>query len=205
METSEPSAPDLQMNKPSNPGKSRAFSLVEVTFAIGIVAFSFVAVFGLVPTGLTTFRKAMNTSVGAQIAQQVINDAQQTDFSRLLQTADGNSIPGTCGAKETRFFDEQGNEIPAVSGQPAASDRTRVIYWVNTRVTTETLVPSDSNAPHRNTRLATVTVQVASNPNSDPLDLDAATFLWTGASRSNPRNRSMIPLLTFTALVSNNE
>ncbi len=68
----------------------RAFSLVEVTIAIGIVAFAFVALVGVLPVGLQTFRRAVDASVSAQITQRIINDIQQTDFDILL---DGHTSP----------------------------------------------------------------------------------------------------------------
>src|SRR5436190_20884425 len=62
------------------------FSLVEVVLAIGVVSFAFVTLFGLLPSGLTMFRKAMDISVGAQIFQKIVDDARQTDFSTLVDS-----------------------------------------------------------------------------------------------------------------------
>ena len=61
------------MDKPSlhfTPNRSNSgFSLVEVSLAIGIIAFAFVALFSLMPTGLTTFRSAIDTSNETWIMQ----------------------------------------------------------------------------------------------------------------------------------------
>lgn|GEM_PF-6307406 len=51
------------------PFRRRGFTLIETAFAIGIVAFAFVALIGLLPAGLTNFREAMDPSVGAQIGR----------------------------------------------------------------------------------------------------------------------------------------
>src|SRR5438094_847981 len=61
-----------------------AFSLAEVAMALGIVAFAFVAVFGLIPTGLNTFRQATGISLSQQIAGRIISEFEQTDYSTLV-------------------------------------------------------------------------------------------------------------------------
>jgi uncharacterized protein (TIGR02598 family) len=126
------------------------FSLVEVTLAVGIIAFAFVALFGLVPTGLSTFRRAMDTSVAAQIAQRVIGDAQQTDFDALIATR--SPVP--------RYFDDQGTEI-------TGSGRQTVVYEVRTSIRN----PSDVQGTPVSA-LANVVVSVVNNPGGGALDID---------------------------------
>lgn len=65
---------------------SKAFSLVEVVLAIGIVSFAMVSILGLIPVGLHTFRSAMDLSVEAGIAQKLVADVQRTDFQNLQST-----------------------------------------------------------------------------------------------------------------------
>ncbi|CAN5346321.1 hypothetical protein BH09VER1_BH09VER1_27950 [soil metagenome] len=65
---------------------TRAFSLVEVVLAIGIVSFAMVSILGLIPVGLHTFRSAMDLSVEAGIAQKLVADVQRTDFQNLQST-----------------------------------------------------------------------------------------------------------------------
>jgi len=108
------------------------FSLIEITLALGIIAFGFVTVFGLLPTGLNTFRRAMDISIGGQIAQELLNDAQQTDFDKLVGSGTsgstgsaGGSAAGGAGSPVYHYYDEQGNEI---------TDKTKSVYqgvlWV---------------------------------------------------------------------------
>lgn len=145
-----------------------AFSLVEVTIAIGIVSFAFVSVLGLIPTGLTTFRRAMDVSIGSQIAQRVINEAQQTDFNVL--TSGSHSAP--------RYFDDQGTEVrPANSASLSASERARIIYWVNTQVQAATSIPYTTGTAQLNENLATVTIQVVNNPGNVPIT-SGSNGLW---------------------------
>lgn len=171
-----------------------AFSLVEVVLAVGVISFAFVAILGLLPAGLHQFRQAMDTSVGAQIAQRVIQDCQLTDFDTLVDTANltqnPNSIvyirapssaltksastnnPGAC----VRYFTEEGNEIipatrtPQGNGDPSTAELANVVYYVNTRIATSTMlpqmIPGGQPAPLSSGSfdLATVVVQVAFNP-----------------------------------------
>jgi uncharacterized protein (TIGR02598 family) len=145
--------------------RQRGFSLVEVTLAIGIVSFAFLAILGLIPIGLQTFRSAIDTSVSAQIFQRVINEAQQTDFDTLVDRPhlpDYPSLPPagftfrapSVGAPALRYFDDQGNECPA----------TKAIYYVNTRIIVSTELPNSASSASANFDLAMITVQIANNP-----------------------------------------
>lgn len=166
---------------PNGVWSQRAFTLVEVVLSIGIVAFAFVAVLGLLPAGLSNFRQAMETSVGSQIAQRIIAEAQQTDFDVLI---DEENLPTTAnftfrapkvGAPALRYFDEQGNEIlPSNPAVLSAGEKLKVLYHVNVRVMPRTSLPrtnSGGDAPH----MATLTVQVAGNPAGIAIPLSSAS------------------------------
>ena len=156
--------------------RSMGFSLVEVTMAIGIVSFVFLTTLGLIPTGLKTFHSAIDTSVGSQIFQRVINETQQTDFDTLV-----GSVPAI------RYFDEQGNELaPSLAG--------KAIYHVNTRILPSSLLTTTGTAAS-NTSLATITVQIAKNPGNAPLT--QVSNLWT--------TNSGVSLLTHWTLVARNK
>ena len=77
-----------------------AFSLVEVTLAIGIIAFAFVSLFALVPTGLNTFRAAIDTSNETWIMQNMNSMVQTTDFAAVEKLGYNNG--GTI-----YYFDEE--------------------------------------------------------------------------------------------------
>ena len=51
-----------------------AFSLVEVTLALGIAAFCLIAVFGLVPVGVQTNRNATSQTTATNILSSVVSD-----------------------------------------------------------------------------------------------------------------------------------
>lgn len=162
-----------------------AFTLVEVTLAIGIVAVAIVPVFGLIPTALNTFHRAIDASVSTQIAQRLINDAQQTDF----QTLTGGAADRFVRTPEIRYFDDQGSELTGAD-TTGAIYQTRVVIAPNTQTT---------GAGAGNENLATIMVQIANNPRNAVLQPDGATLLWPRA------NTAGVPIVTYSAIVANNQ
>jgi uncharacterized protein (TIGR02598 family) len=55
-----------------------AFSLVEVTLALGIAAFCLIAIFGLMPVGVQTNRNATSQTAATSILSNVIADIRTT-------------------------------------------------------------------------------------------------------------------------------
>ena len=51
-----------------------AFSLVELTLAVGIAAFCLIAVFGLIPVGVQTNRNATSQTAATNILSSVVSD-----------------------------------------------------------------------------------------------------------------------------------
>ena len=167
-----------------------AFTLVEVTLSLGIFAFAITSIFGLLPLGLSSFRQAMDISVGSQICQRVINDAQQTDFSVLTSATGQNSASSNGNVKQpTRYFDNEGNEVPASNGAPS----TNFLYEANTVVTPITVMPGAASLSN----LATVVVQIIKNPGqATTIASDANTALW-----NDPR----FAIATYSQTVSRNQ
>ena len=111
--------------------------------AVGVAAFALVALLGLLPSGLKTFKSTMDTAVGSQIAQRVFNDMQIADWKDLT-----NSI---------RYFDEQGTEL-------TNSNTVNCIYWVQVNTTNASGTNSTQFLGNTSTNLMTITVMVANNP-----------------------------------------
>lgn len=198
------------------------FSLVEVTLAIGIVASAAVVVVGLFPSGMNTFRQAMNASVGGQIAQQLLSEAQQTDFDVLRSP---NNIPvapdydypvNTTFKKPDRYFDDQGAEVA-----PSAVEKLKIVYWVRTRVSPRSDLPNLAKVPGAgnpeivNSKvIATVVIQIANNPSNQALAQETGTAddsnsplrnLWSGAFQSDPTKIKVVPNNIYSTLVSRNQ
>lgn len=136
-----------------------AFSLVEVTFALGIMSFALVGLMGLLPVGVSTFHSATDSSTGTQIAQRLLNEAQQTDFDQLV-------APGPTPLT-FRYFDDQGNEV-------TPANKSQAIYYTNLVVLPSTTLPGAAS----NQNLATLSLQIANNPGGRAM-ASAANVLWS--------------------------
>lgn len=121
-----------------------AFSLVEISLAIAIVAFAFVALLGLLPPGMHNFRVAMDVQTSTEIYQRVIADAQETDFDTLVSqknSPDFNGIAVEIGGNADqfyrlpwRYFDEQGQELKVQNPDLLTdAERANVVYAVHIR------------------------------------------------------------------------
>ena len=81
-----------------------AFSLVEVTLALGVAAFCLLAVFGLVPVGVQTNRNATSQTAATNIIALVVADLRATP-----KTAPKSQLFCiTFGSPRTLYFDSQG-------------------------------------------------------------------------------------------------
>ena len=82
-----------------------AFSLVEITLALGIAAFCLLAVFGLMPVGVQTNRNATSQTAATNIIAAVIADIRATptgnNTSSQFGIPIGTSVPPI-------YFDETG-------------------------------------------------------------------------------------------------
>jgi uncharacterized protein (TIGR02598 family) len=199
------------------------FSLVEVVLAVGVVAFAFVGILGLLPAGMHQFRGAIDDTVCSEIAHQVIADAQQTDFDTLI---DKDNVPGEndgnsyftfrapkVSQPEFRYFDERGDEVvplsPAARANPdslSSDEKAKVVYHVLVRVMPQTSVPATLVGIAGGKELATVTVQVARNPSNRPIKISPA-----GASDGSDPGRQLfaktpgVSVLTFAAQIARNK
>ncbi len=184
----------------------RAFSLIEVALAIAITGFAVVAIVGVVPIGLESFRKTKNVSVASQISRQIFSQIQTATFAALTNSNGQPAwrLPAQPNSTTlVRYFDEQGTELPSA---------TNSVYQVNVRVLISTpFLQVPAGTPLPNPDLATVTIQVAFNPGNLTPDLDTATStLWTSLG-TNPAwtgsaNNGKVPILiyNFQSMVARN-
>ena len=83
-----------------------AFSLVEVTLAMGIAAFSLLAVFALLPVGVQTNRNAISQTAATGIVASVIADLRATPKPPAVNTSSQYQI--VFGTPKTLYFDSVG-------------------------------------------------------------------------------------------------
>src|SRR5208283_4024904 len=93
----------------SNPAKFRsrqAFTLIEVTLALGVAGFCLLSIFGLLPLGLTSNQASIEQTVAANLSSAIVSD---------LRTAE------SIGANVSPRF---GLAIPASEASPATQMHT---------------------------------------------------------------------------------
>jgi len=88
--------------------RPHAFSLVEVTLALGVAAFCLLAVFGLIPVGLQTNRNATSQTVATNVIAFVVADLR-ANYKTTLVTPTWRSplLCMTLGTQTTLYFDSQ--------------------------------------------------------------------------------------------------
>ncbi len=148
------------MNHPPLRRATSAFSLIEVTLAIGIIAFALTAVVGLLPVGLTSFRQAVDVSTENRIVQRFAAEARQTEFATLVGTG-STEYP-------VRHFDDQGTEV---------SRGADGIYSAKLVATAPANLPGGTT-----TDLARLVIDIVRNPGNKTLGRDPAT----GGIKDNP-------------------
>ena len=127
-----------------------AFSLIEVTLALGIAAFCFIGVIGLIPVGVQTNRNATSQTVATNIMAAMVSDLRATSKTKFGSAQFGITIPSdhSSGADsncqpcsscwsaqtQTRYFDGSGKVV--ASG--AALYRVTLTLVQNPRATTTT-------------------------------------------------------------------
>lgn len=84
--------------------KNAAFSLIEVTLALGVAAFCSIAVFGLMPVGVQTNRTATSQTAATNIIAAVAADLRATPTANSSSSQFGI----TFGTDATLYFDSVG-------------------------------------------------------------------------------------------------
>jgi type II secretory pathway pseudopilin PulG len=118
--------------------REQAFSLVELTLAIGVAAFCLLAVFGLLPVAQSSHQTASEQTVANGLTSEIISDLRAThktapptpQVSPRFGLAVG--APGAPSSAETLFFRDGADVIgppdtPAVGADPLPRYRATVV------------------------------------------------------------------------------
>jgi len=97
---------------------SDSFSLVEVTVALAVAAFSLIAIFGLLPIGAQTHRAGIGQTAAVSILSSVIADMRSTPAMNPTSSLFGI----TFGRPTTLYFDGTGKSSSVID----ATSRYRV-------------------------------------------------------------------------------
>ncbi len=85
-----------------------AFSLVEVTLALGIAAFCLIAIFGLMPVGVQTNRNATSQTAATNIIAAVTADLRATPKTSTTSS----QFAVQFGQAKDLYFDSTGGFVP---------------------------------------------------------------------------------------------
>lgn len=103
--------------------RDNGFSLVEVTLALGVAAFSLIAIFGLLPIGLQTQRNATEQTAAPGILSAIAADMRATPPAATTSQRFNIPIPAnSTSSSTTLFFNAEGE----ISADPSGS-RYRVL------------------------------------------------------------------------------
>jgi len=133
------------LTRRARPGRQGGFSLVEVTIAVGLFAFVMLPIIGLMSTGLGTMRRAMDDTVLAGIAREIVAEAQRENWNNLARF-DG----------ETFYYTDEG--VRAATEEEANGGFVAQVALANP--------PSLLPAGHSTARLLRVTVRHFADPNN---------------------------------------
>ena len=126
------------------PRLAQGFSLVEVALALGIVAFAFVSLFGLLPTGLGVFRSAIDTSNETWIMQGLNSMVQVTEWPKIVPPNGSQSEL----EKEIFYYNEEGRLTDTKTNQSSDPKiQASRLYAVKLLIDSHYTRPNDINDP----------------------------------------------------------
>jgi len=124
-----PLLPSAQAGSQSRSGRRAGFTLVEIALTIGILAFSLVAIMGLLPIGLKASRQSIEQSLALEMSQTVRAYLSSLPYSALPATG-------------SFYFDEEGMLLPAQDDETGARYR---VFYTNLAATA---LPDEQSAPN---------------------------------------------------------
>ena len=146
--------------RPSSP---QAFSLIEVVLALGVLSFSFLVLFNMIPVGLGMMTNSINTTVGSQIVQRITTIARQAKFTELSKL---DRHPGTDNRGEIAdyFFDDQGVEMDAAKVMAG-----NYVYTAAVVLLPQSSVPGAGGVQIPNPQIATINIIIKKNEGTETL------------------------------------
>jgi len=124
-----------------------AFSLVEVSLALAIVGIAFMALLGILPMGMQTFKAANDSTVDARILTVMTSTLQSTEYSK---------IAGSGGVTDDVFFFDMDGEFLDSLRQPSPREDVVKQRLYGAKIIAETQdVPGTSGLSYDRTSVGT--------------------------------------------------
>lgn len=109
------------MNPIISTGRQRAFSLVEVTIALGVAGFCLLAIVGLLQSGLTSERSTVDQTFATGVLADIYDDLRATPSGSNVSSDLKIDLSGSQGTPQVLFFSGTGYPTGA-KGSAATSD-----------------------------------------------------------------------------------
>ena len=165
---------------PRRDASDAGFSLIEVTLAIGIIAFAFVALFGLLPTGMQTFRASVDATNDVTILQDMNAMVQVTGWKNI------DSLDST-GTGDVYYFDEEGRRTDTKKNQTSEPEvKARRLYQAKLLVE-KAYQPGGTKVEMKDARRIVVVIGDLVRPQSTK-DFDSVTQSSELAKNGKPLN-----------------
>jgi uncharacterized protein (TIGR02598 family) len=126
--------------------ETAAFSLVEVTLALGVAAFALLAILGMLPTGLKTQQASIQQTTANSIISQIFSDLRADlrlppGLYRHLEEDAGFQLHGHWAqmmTPDTLYFTQEAKQTGNVNGSPPADAVFRATITYNPLPPTQT-------------------------------------------------------------------
>ncbi len=158
----------------SGPGKSEAFSLVEMAIALGIVAFALTAIVGLLSATLKTGKSALDDMLVSEMTSDLVNTLRKQSFTNISSNA------------TNVFFDIAGkrvNPVDATTGvisnlTTATAISQGAVYMCSPTVRSDTNMEGTNSFPNlwRITLAFQWPVTTGSTPNQKSIHAEIARY-----------------------------
>src|SRR5437899_1601986 len=102
-----------------------AFSLIELTLALGVAAFCLMAVFDLMPVGVQTNRNATSQTLATDILAAVDADLRATPKAAGTWTGTSSAFRIPIGTSKTLYFDSEGRCSTDLAGSASPCG----VFW----------------------------------------------------------------------------
>ncbi len=120
-----------------------AFSLVEVSLALAIVGIAFMALLGILPMGMQTFKSANDSTVDARILTVMTTMLQSTEYSKVTE------VGGI--TQDVYFFDVDGEFLDSLLKPSARQEIVKQRIYAAKVISDDQKVPSSVNLTYNRT------------------------------------------------------
>jgi len=122
---------------------ARAFTLIEVVLALGVVSTALVSLLGLMALAFTMLRESIDTTTHSQVMQSLSSEIEMLDYSKITGS------PGYVGTFP-RYFDEAGQ---------IATTRELRLYEVAAEVKDSAIPGAGGPSPSKSSKRLNVTIK----------------------------------------------